>query len=567
MKNSNLNFPLFALIALTTMILFSNCSKSDDDIITPPDPPIEENTSYALGWNADTENLEAIENDINIGSTFGTGNLPSSIDLTDKFPPIGNQGEYGTCVAWSVGYNLKTYLEAVDQGYSSSQLADPSRQFSPKDLYLSIPTNQRNACNGTNFEPAFDVMMNRGVATMQSVPYDALSCNSDASAQNTAEANNFKIESYREVNVEVNTLKNYLSQGRPVSFGAKLDDSFMQWNSEVVITSATSFEQVGIHAYHAMVIAGYDDNKGPNGAFRVINSWGTVWGSQGYIWIDYSFFVNEFAFCAFVAQNKASNFNPDENNNNQVDNEDIITGNVDLLSWYANDQQYGYDPLGRYFSYNVYNMGSETAAAAHRWGVAYAYYNAFDANDWGVLVYDAYTNEYGTYGQNGQLATGPAIAGNWWNHIDVAGGSSIAHAYGTQSIDWTYTMPSHLTGYYYFVVIADPYSVLGEYNEANNLLYLSDAFGSAIYVQNGIVSSGKRSAKGFDMGHEVQKGKRPTAQALSPMPSVKTKENPNAYSPAEITNMIKKHKASGKMAEKIKQLQDRKSTAQRILAD
>jgi C1A family cysteine protease len=44
---------------------------------------------------------------------------------------------------------------------------------------------------------------------------------------------------------------------------------------------------------HAMCVVGYDDNK-YGGAFEIQNSWGTDWGNDGYIWINY----NDFA--AFV---------------------------------------------------------------------------------------------------------------------------------------------------------------------------------------------------------------------------------------------------------------------------
>ena len=51
------------------------------------------------------EPLDSIPQDIDIHDT-PTG-LPSAVDFTDKFPPIGDQGQYGTCVAWAAGYNLK----------------------------------------------------------------------------------------------------------------------------------------------------------------------------------------------------------------------------------------------------------------------------------------------------------------------------------------------------------------------------------------------------------------------------------------------------------------------------
>src|SRR5690625_6030951 len=74
----------------------------------------------------------------------------------------------------------------------------------------------------------------------------------------------------------------------------------MSWNSDAILTSNTSFDNVGIHAYHAMAIVGYDDSKGPGGAFRIVNSWGKYWGDRGFIWVDYQFFLNE--FCDFDGQ-------------------------------------------------------------------------------------------------------------------------------------------------------------------------------------------------------------------------------------------------------------------------
>ncbi|MEJ0106451.1 MAG: C1 family peptidase [Bacteroidota bacterium] len=38
---------------------------------------------------------------------------------------------------------------------------------------------------------------------------------------------------------------------------------------------------------HAMVVIGYNDTKN---AFKVMNSWGTKWGDNGFAWIDYANF-------------------------------------------------------------------------------------------------------------------------------------------------------------------------------------------------------------------------------------------------------------------------------------
>src|SRR3990170_5701675 len=56
------------------------------------------------------------------GQIVGSVTYPSSPLSVDNsvlpwFPPIGNQGTEGSCVAWSVGYYVKTFQEAKEHGW------------------------------------------------------------------------------------------------------------------------------------------------------------------------------------------------------------------------------------------------------------------------------------------------------------------------------------------------------------------------------------------------------------------------------------------------------------------
>ena len=93
----------------------------------------QDNLDQALGWLAEDENTDEIEDDVNLGFTLNSDNLPSSVDLKPYFPPIGDQGQYGTCVAWAVGYNHKSFLEAKENG--DTYYSDQNKIFSPKDLF------------------------------------------------------------------------------------------------------------------------------------------------------------------------------------------------------------------------------------------------------------------------------------------------------------------------------------------------------------------------------------------------------------------------------------------------
>src|SRR5690625_7374571 len=94
-----------------------------------------------MGWLATKEDVESVPYAPFFG--FGTDNLPTRHALTEFFPPIGDQGDYGTCVSWAVGYNVKTAVSAMDRDLIPQDLADPRNQFSLKDLFISIPDSEK----------------------------------------------------------------------------------------------------------------------------------------------------------------------------------------------------------------------------------------------------------------------------------------------------------------------------------------------------------------------------------------------------------------------------------------
>ncbi len=505
--------------------------------------------STLFGWYQEDENLDEIESSINLG---GHGNLSSSVDLTKWFPPIGNQGSYGTCVAWAVGYNLRSFLNAKDGNFKPNSA---SQQYSPKDLFWSIPNSSKGKnCNGTNFEPALDVLVSRGIASLSDVPYTGLSDCSDAppSSWNNAAAKN-KILNYRKINNDVKTVKSYLSQGRAVVIGSRLGDNFMIWDDHTPISSDTYNNPGMQHAYHAMILSGYDDSKN---AFRVVNSWDTGWGDKGYIWVDYNFFVNSFCFAAFVAENHPTE-NPDENDDNIVDPDQVAEG-YDLLAWELYDFKApdDNDKTHRKIKYNVFNSGTKTIPASFDWNIIYIYYNAYDANDYGILLFDYYSDDYGAYGDDGELTNGDGISNSWWNHVDAPAGQSLAQAlYGGKNdrFNWGYYMPTNITGSYYLVLWADGYNAINEENEENNFYFFTDDKGDPVYVENGVINYNSVVAKSGTV-------KKPDLFDKSPKPTAVNKRNVNTYSPAEIRNMILKHKENGNLQKKIeKYLRNKKN--------
>ncbi len=531
-----INFLSLALILALTWGMQS-CSKESNSV---KDMNPTENTP-SLGWGGD-EDVSKIPTTTNWG--LGNSNYPSSFSIMDKFPPIGNQESYGTCVSWAAGYNMKTVISGSEKGLSSDQLAQPKYQFSPKDLFWAIPNSEKGAnCNGTQFENALNVMQQRGIATMQTVPYTSLGdCSSQPLSEWTNEANNYKVKYWRRVDPSVDAVKEHIVKGTPVLFGAYLSDNFMQWNTDDVISSNTTYDNVGKHAGHALIVAGYDDGRGPNGAFKVVNSWGSTWGDAGSIWVDYNFFFNEFVpdFTGgkpiFIAANQDGDVAPPDENNNPTNKV-----GVDVAPWVFSDYSTylsSGDPTQRNIEFNIYNIGSSTAKSTDEWSVYYIYYNAFDANDYGVIFYDQFTNSIP------QNSYDCPTNNNCKFNLDIPAGSDFAYeAFGDEYLYRTYNMPE-ITGAYYLLLLTDGDDVFTEQDEQNNLFYTTL---DPLYFEDGW---------GFKEGANTNfefKNEQKVKFEDAPFKSVVNERFRNAYTVEEIKNFFKHEIRSERFIEKLQE--------------
>lgn len=526
---------------------------------------------HYFGYLALDENNAEIEDDILLStklsgdSKLASASLPTKVDLTDYLPPIGDQGQYGTCVGWAVAYNCRTFLNAKQKGLSKSALTKKENQFSPKDLFWSIDNSLKGSgCAGTAFEYAFDVLVSRGCATLATIPYTNMGSCNKAKTGGETEAARYKIKSYREINLDKNTIKQYLANGQLVVFGAELGDEFMLADGSYTLTKQTTYKYTGQHAYHALVCCGYDDSKN---AFRIANSWDTSWGDKGYLWVDQDYFIsNKFAYGAYVAY--LSDETRVDDQTNTIVEEDKSAG-TDLLAYNLEDVDFNdpsdpdsNDPTWRTSYYDVYNAGSETVPASSNWGTCLLAYNAYNGNDYEILFLDFYTDLFGKKGEY----SGNGVIGDWsaseaksalgvvsqaycWSNIDLAPGKSLAEAVygdaGSEGFSWTYKMPN-VTGYYYLVLFADAFGGVSESNEENNYYYVAQANGDPLKYENGVLKT--PAAKIFKP--LSKKGRTPLQNQESDFQSVVTSSNVNAYSTDEIAAMIRAHKKSGSLSKK-----------------
>lgn len=226
--------------------------------------------------------------------------FPVSVDLSEKMPPAGCQGKQLSCVAWSVGYAVKSYQEKIEEGnnYIKNGNLNYNSVFSPSFIYNQI---NDGVDNGSMFIDALNLVSQQGVPKYTVMPYKEEDYLSRPDKSQIEQAKNYKIDYWRQVNVrDVKEVKAQLYSGHPVMIGILVDhefyrDGFKRNHDSLYIWSVKRGTQ---NTAHAMVIVGYDDE---NRLFKVLNSWGQEWGNNGYVWIDYDLFT-KFAREGYVAR-------------------------------------------------------------------------------------------------------------------------------------------------------------------------------------------------------------------------------------------------------------------------
>lgn len=309
LKKSGYKLGVAAMLA-SPMALHTSCDEDTAALIFD----IIDQLVDMMGYTKDNVNDETTDDIID-----DEKGLPSSKMWTQYTPPVGNQGQYGTCVAWATGYGLKTTLNRIDGRISSSNSA--ANQTSPVDLWhlMRVKADQKASasCGGSSFDPAFKVMMTYGVQRMSNKPFTNQKMTCDpattvAMGNSSDKLGDYRVVAYtrelantKDYGMTAANIKAHLAQG-PLVVGAKLGERFMRWNSSNVIYTDDPDSYNGGHAYHAMMVVGYDDSKG---AFRIQNSWGSSdWGDNGFIWVDYDFFIKNFAFGVWSASNDPNHY-------------------------------------------------------------------------------------------------------------------------------------------------------------------------------------------------------------------------------------------------------------------
>ncbi|TQE83691.1 C1 family peptidase [Leptospira noguchii] len=215
--------------------------------------------------------------------------LTSKVDLSPSMPPVGNQGEQGSCVAWSTAYATKSFQEYIERKSSKdwslrSTQGTPnySKIFSPAFIYNQINGGRDN---GSLISDAMRVMVEMGAAPWDTMPYNPADYRTRPSQAAIEAASKYKAKEFLRVKTtDMNEVKAQLSEGKPVVAGVLVYENFFNLKGDQIYKEGLGKTYGG----HAIALVGYDDSKN---AVKFINSWGTDWGDQGYGYIDYRWFT------------------------------------------------------------------------------------------------------------------------------------------------------------------------------------------------------------------------------------------------------------------------------------
>jgi C1A family cysteine protease len=238
-----------------------------------------------------------------------TATRPSAVDNSTLawFPPIGNQGDQSSCVAWAVGYYYDTYVQAKDEGLTVSG-GDTSEICSPSFLY---PLLNDGADNGLYLDATLAELAVTGCSSLALTPYSQTDYTTWPAEAAWVEALRRRVTDPQSISPTTSSgleaVKQLLANGQLAVFQLDVyDNLYSSYPSGDGISSDVLYGTSGPYVGgHAMTLVGYDDTKAytdregtaHTGAFLAANSWGSSWGvssttstGKGFIWIAYDAF-------------------------------------------------------------------------------------------------------------------------------------------------------------------------------------------------------------------------------------------------------------------------------------
>lgn len=206
--------------------------------------------------------------------TYKVAVLPSKVDLGSTCGPQLDQLSLGSCSA-----------NAIASGFYHIH---PSYVASRLYIYYNERSLDGNVNDdaGSYLSTGVRALYYYGAAKESTWPYDISKFAIKPSESSYLEGAKNKLLSFEHVAQNTASIKACLASGFPIVFGFLVYSSFQS-----VETATTGYAPVPrsgeeLLGGHAVLLVGYDDSTK---RYKIRNSWGSNWGSNGSFFVDYDF--------------------------------------------------------------------------------------------------------------------------------------------------------------------------------------------------------------------------------------------------------------------------------------
>ena len=195
-------------------------------------------------------------------------------------PAAVNQESCGSCWAFA---STATYDSAFKLRNASD--VQTSQQYL---LECAAGNDGKRAgdCTGGFYKSAFQWIVAKGVPTAKDVPYEAKDAPCVSPVGGPYRAITWGFVTDEEATPVPTEVKSALCTYGPIATTMNATPAFVLYVGGVFNERKNDKTQVN----HAVTIVGWDDNAGGagQGAWLIRNSWGSLWGDDGYAWIDFN---------------------------------------------------------------------------------------------------------------------------------------------------------------------------------------------------------------------------------------------------------------------------------------
>ncbi|HYW68267.1 MAG TPA: C1 family peptidase, partial [bacterium] len=218
----------------------------------------------------------------------GRDDLPSAFDWFQEggVTSVKNQGQCGSCWAFSAVAAFESDIKIKD-----GIAVDLSEQW-----LVSCNSNGWS-CGGGNFAHRYhqwkvDPCGGTGAVLESDFPYAAENLPCDCPYPHEYELDGWGHLDGDEGLPTVEQMKQAIFEHGPIDAAIYADQAFSDYTGGI-------FRQCEFNwaPNHTVIVVGWDDNLGTEGAWKIKNSWGPWWGEDGYMWLEYGCSYIGFGAC------------------------------------------------------------------------------------------------------------------------------------------------------------------------------------------------------------------------------------------------------------------------------